>query len=179
MKGVRRIYAKEWELMLEEIPGGSQVAEVGCGMGYLMELIKKNGSHPYGYDFSKVAVETTQSRGLSAECVDLRTFKPNGQAYDVVIGSHVLEHMKDDVAFLQICASMLNGSASKVIMSVPSDDRHPISLMEHQHNYTEETLRDTMSAVFANVTIKPVTKERFGEEIKPAFVAIGSEPHGI
>lgn len=179
MKHVRRTYSKEWELMLEEIPGGSQVAEVGCGMGSLMELIKKNGSHPHGYDFSKIAVDTVKSMGFSAETADLRAFKPNGQAYDVVIGSHILEHMKDDIGFLQTCASMLNGPASKVIMSVPSDDRHPISLMEHQHNYTEDTLHKVMSAVFKNVEIKPVTKERFGEEIKPAFVAIGSEPHGL
>lgn len=176
---VKRTYNKEWGVILEDIPPDTKVAEVGCGMGHLMEHIKQNGSEPYGYDFSQMAIKVVKAKGMEGEVADLRTFKPNGRTFDHVVGSHVLEHMKDDVGFLRLCASLLNNGHGKVIMSVPSNDTHPISLMEHQHNYTEDSLRDVMQKVFKEVTIKPVTKEKFGREVKPAFVAIGSQPHGV
>lgn len=179
IQNVKRTYNKEWEVILDQIPSDTKVAEMGCGLGNLMEVLKQNGTEPYGYDFSKMAINIVKAKGFEGEVADLRTFKPNGQSFDHVVGSHVLEHMKDDEGFLKLCASMLNNGDGKVIMSVPSNDTHPISLMEHQHNYTEETLRDVMSKVFKEVEIKPVTKEKFGVEVKPAFVAIGSHPHGV
>jgi 2-polyprenyl-3-methyl-5-hydroxy-6-metoxy-1,4-benzoquinol methylase len=179
MKGIKRTYSKEWELILSYIEPGNKVAELGCGMGHLMEGIKKMGADPYGYDFSSVAIDNLTQRGLKGEVADLRDFKPNGEAYDVVVGSHVLEHMEFPLALVQLCAKLLKDPSGKVILSVPSEDIHPISKMEHQHDFTAESLETLMGNAFEQVTIEPITIEKFGKSVKPALVAIGSQPYGI
>lgn len=175
---VVREYGPEWNVIVKELNGVEKIAEVGCGMGQLMEFIyEKKGVKPYGYDFSKVAINTITQKGFDGEVADLRNYTPDGVKYDCVIGSHVLEHMKDDISFLKTCAKMLQNENGKVIMSVPFEDYHPISLMEHQHNYTYSTLKSAFDKVFRSVKIKKVSKEKLGVDCKPGFVAIGSKPN--
>lgn len=177
VRRIKRTYNKEWEIISSYIPEGATVADMGCGMGHLMELFKNKGAIPYGYDFSSTAISTLAERGLSGEVVDFRSFSPNGKTYDFVVGSHVLEHIEDDISFLNKCSSLLKDKSGKVIMSVPYNDNHPISLMEHSHNYNEVSLADTMKEVFNHVEIITVSKELFGKEVKPGLIAVGS--HGI
>lgn len=180
ISNVKRSYNAEWDIIVSELTDDEKIAEVGCGMGQLMEYInQEKGIKPYGYDFSKVAIDTIFEKGFEGELADLRNYSPNGAAYSCVIGSHVLEHIEDDLGFLKTCVKMLQNGDGKVIMSVPFEDYHPISLMEHQHNYTYSSLKSLFDKVFKSVKIKKVSKEKLGVDCKPGFVAIGRKPYGI
>jgi 2-polyprenyl-3-methyl-5-hydroxy-6-metoxy-1,4-benzoquinol methylase len=179
---IERTYSTEWTYILSMMEENTSVAEIGCGPGVLMKWMKEiNNQDPTGYDLSEIAIENVKKLGYKGEVVDFKTWKPNGEAYDYVVSTHVLEHMEDDLGFLRKCAKMLKNGNGKVIVSVPEKDSAMVSQIEHVRLYNEETLRAVMEKVFEKVEINPVQKAPDQKFFKPSncFVAIGSKPYGI
>lgn len=178
-KGLKRTYTGEWYYIIDQIKEGSSVAEIGCGLGFLMELLKaKKNCDCYGYDLSSVAVDSLKARGLKGELADFRTFSPNGQTYDYVVASHLLEHMEDDKGFLQKTVSMLKGNGSKVIVGVPTENLGVIAQIEHCQLYTKRSLTKVMKEVFKEVSVEFTDRVKGKKSKSPMLVAIGSEPYG-
>lgn len=179
----KRLYSGEWGYIVDQLPANSKVAEVGCGMGHLMKMMKEGKNCDcYGYDLSSVAIQELKVAGFKGEVADFRTFKPDGKKYDYVVSSHVLEHMVDDVGFLKKCSSLLKNGNGKVIVSVPTADKHPISIMEHQRLYNQKSFREVMGEVFGKVSVKKVHKSadpKYHSRYSPTMVAIGSQPKGV
>ena len=179
MKGLRRTYTGEWSYIIDNVKEGSSIAEIGCGPGFLMDmLLTKKNCDCYGYDFSSIAIDSLKARGLKGELADFRTFKPNGQAYDYVVSSHLLEHMKDDKGFLQKTALMLKDNDSRVIMGVPTENLGVISQIEHCRIYNKKSLTKLMKEVFSQVSVEFTDRVKGKKSKSPMLVAIGSKPHG-
>ena len=173
----KRIYPTEWSFICTLIEEGKDVAEVGCGQGYLMEMLRdERKSKCYGIDFSSVAIEEVKRKGFEAEVADFREYKPNGKLFDYVISSHVLEHMVDDVGFLKRMASLLKDKNGKVIVSVPVKN-FGVSEIEHCQLYNAETLKQTMEKVFKDVFVES-TPRMIGDKNSPLLVGIGTN-HGV
>lgn len=175
---IRRVYPGEWKFICSQIPENSLVAEVGCGPGFLMTMLKKERKCScYGFDLSQTAIKEVKRRGFDGEVADFRTHQVNGKMFDHVIASHVLEHMIDDVAFIEKLASLLKTKEGKVIVGVPTENIGLISELEHQRVYDASSLKQVMGKVFSDVIIKQTPRLKEGEG-SPMLVAIGSEPHG-
>ncbi|WP_323797432.1 class I SAM-dependent methyltransferase [Nisaea sp.] len=98
------------DILLEFAPG-KRVAEVGCGLGELVNDMKQAGLEPLGIDLASDAVEAVKSKGLDALEGSLDglfedgTIKP--ESLDAVVFNNVLEFTHDPAHNL--------GTASKIL----------------------------------------------------------------
>lgn len=89
------------------------VIEVGCGKGYFLEYLAKEGYDITGID---PAYEGNNPRVIKA------CFEPSlGLSSENIVLRHVLEHMSDPYSFLQAIANA-NGNKGKIYIEVPCLD---------------------------------------------------------
>jgi 2-polyprenyl-3-methyl-5-hydroxy-6-metoxy-1,4-benzoquinol methylase len=98
---------------------GGPVADLGCGRGELLELLRERGVEAVGVDTSTEMVAIARDKGLAAEAGDLFAFlaaQPGGSLGGIVC-SHVLEHLwpADHVRFTRLCAAALRPGGLVVI----------------------------------------------------------------
>ena len=80
------------------IPAGSSVLDCGCGDGYLLENLATRCHSRYGVDISRLALYRGRKR-LGAAVRLVQSFAEHlpfkDDAFDVVVSTHTLEHVKD------------------------------------------------------------------------------------
>ena len=81
--------------------GSKSVLEVGCGSGFLAEMVMQNSKVAYrGFDFSEIAIQNAGSRTRHPEAFfigDARDAGCYGFNYDTIICTEVLEHIVADL----------------------------------------------------------------------------------
>lgn len=106
------------DILLEHAPG-KRVAEVGCGLGNLVNDMKQADLQPFGIDLARAAVETVRARGLEAMEGSIDTLVGAGEiapeSLDAVIFNNVLELTFDPVANLQAAARSLRPGGVLVV----------------------------------------------------------------
>lgn len=98
--------------------------EIGCGTGaILQELQRRNiGGELFGIDYSKTAIDyaTSASQGIEYCCADVTApWSLARNNFDVIVVSHVLEHLEKPKEFLR---SLRNISFGLLIAEVPLED---------------------------------------------------------
>ena len=99
---------------------GRRLLEVGCGSGARLADLERAGWIVEGQDIDEAAVATARSRGLHVhagkveELVDLPA-----ATYDVILMSHVLEHLHRPVDVLRRCRSLLR-PGGRLVLSTPN-----------------------------------------------------------
>ena len=88
---------------LKKVPYGSDILEVGCGMGYLTYALNKTGYNAKGIDISRTAIERAiASYGKHYEAKDVHDYcKMASGKYDVVISTEVIEHIPNPIDFIK------------------------------------------------------------------------------
>jgi O-antigen chain-terminating methyltransferase len=102
--------------------GASDVLDVGCGRGELLDLFRANGIAAKGIDINDAMVETCKSRGLDAETADAVAYLdrlPNG-SLGGIIAIQVVEHFEAPVLtrFLQTAFLKLRSGAPLVLETI-------------------------------------------------------------
>ncbi|OIP28441.1 hypothetical protein AUK22_04215 [bacterium CG2_30_54_10] len=118
---------------LEEInPGiipligtGERVLDVGCGRGALGEAVRKLGNNVTGIERHPDAVAGARSRldrVIEADVTDFQTIseKLEGEIFDAIIFSDVLEHLYDPVEILRSYSGLFLKPGGRVLISVPN-----------------------------------------------------------
>lgn len=105
------------------------ILDVGCGQGYPMRLIRviMNPKHVVGVDLFKEYVKEAKKAKLHDEYVisDIRKMKFPPKSFDVVLASHVIEHLpkKDAKKFVN---NLERIAKKQVIMATPIGEMyHP------------------------------------------------------
>lgn len=102
-----KLYARSiLDFLTESIKKG-RLLDVGCGSGYLIEEANKSSFQGEGLDPSKETVEFCQRRNLEVKYGFLQEKYYPPETFDVVVASHVLEHVVDPGKFLLICRKIL------------------------------------------------------------------------
>jgi SAM-dependent methyltransferase len=97
------------------------ILEIGCGLGYFTAKLRTLGHNVIGCDFSSDACErATLTYGGEYICSDVKqVLLTHGNAFDVIVGLEVIEHVEDPVEFLRSIKSLLKPNGS-IILSTPN-----------------------------------------------------------
>lgn len=153
---VQRMHAEYLCRVLRRFARGPRLLDVGFGRGYLMHLAQAYGFEAYGVEGSSAlsdALRPVFGRRLHRATVGDAPL-PWGQ-FDVVVMSHVLEHMHAPQAALRHVRAALNNDGL-LYVAVPDMDSiqfkifgkrwNAISPVVHLQNFTERSLRHVLEA---------------------------------
>ena len=103
---------------------GKAIVEIGCGDGFMLDLMVRNGVHQAtGYDPSMAGIETpfTKRKGIRI----VPEYFHAGQlesGFDAILCRHVLEHLDEPMAFLKELRSAIGKCSATLYLEVPNAD---------------------------------------------------------
>lgn len=125
------------------------VLEVGCGAGGILAGFKDAGCKVLGLDFDESYLKAARDNGILVKRGSLEQLEPNSK-FDLIILSHVLEHIVDPLTFLRQLVMYLEDEGVLYI-EVPSlnlvdEGGYGTDLMSYWQNahtihFTRETLK--------------------------------------
>ena len=116
-------------LAKRDLIGGS-LLEIGCGYGYLLEAAQGFFSTRVGTDFSAQAVQRAKNRADQVYQGGIQQVSLE-QEFDLVIATHVIEHVYQPKLFLeQLCQRLRSGG--KVVIATPNMGSFWRHLMGHR-----------------------------------------------
>lgn len=148
---------KAYYLSLEYIYG--DVLEVGCGEGRGVELILPRAKSFTGIDKIHEVVDRLKQKYPQAKFKQM-VIPPFGKlankSFDIVVSFQVIEHIKDDFAFLSEIYRVLR-PGGKAIISTPNIKMSLSRNPWHIREYTAEQLGNLAKNIFSSVTMNGVT----------------------
>ena len=114
-------YREMWQAICRLIPKGSRVLEVGCGEGFMLDVVERAGlgAELTGVDFSEPAIAGARARlgdRATLEARDARELADDGRTFDLVMMLEVLEHIPQPEQMLPILEQLTN---RYLLLSVP------------------------------------------------------------
>ena len=91
---------KDLFAFVSSIISPKKVLEVGCGAGGLLSVFKENNCDVVGLDFDDDYLQIARDNGIKVHNGSLEVLG-NEEKFDVIILSHVLEHIVDPFPFLE------------------------------------------------------------------------------
>ncbi len=88
-------------------PASGRLLDVGCSHGLLLEEARAAGFDATGVEPSASAVAHCRGRGLAVRHGYLHEETFAGEQFDVIVLSHVVEHVPDPAALLRVAAGLL------------------------------------------------------------------------
>jgi len=86
---------------------GGRLLDVGFGNGGFLKLATEMGWNAEGIDFDPKAVEVARARGLKVRCASVLDLTERNEQFDVITLSHVIEHVQDPIALLNVLYRLL------------------------------------------------------------------------
>lgn len=151
------LWASQNSFIIERIRAGERVLDVECGASAYLLWMAERGAFVTGCDASPARIAQA---GILMDHPRLRfqvrdvVRDPPAERYDVVICSHVIEHVDDPVAML----TSLRRCAPRLLVAVPPDDNRWEKVMyrdlslpwkddeDHRREYTPTLLREHLEA---------------------------------
>jgi 2-polyprenyl-3-methyl-5-hydroxy-6-metoxy-1,4-benzoquinol methylase len=113
--GLRRERRRYKCIYLDKTPPG-RLLEVGCGNGKWLVRMRALGWDVMGQEVDPAAAEHVhKKKGIPVHLGPLETIEPD--EYDVVILSHVIEHVHDPVATLTACHRLLKKNGLLIVLT--------------------------------------------------------------
>jgi len=102
---------------LDDVPAGT-LLDVGCGNGQFLAAMKARGWQVRGTEFDpRAAAAATRGSGIPVDVGDLRSLAYPAQSFDAVTVRHVVEHVRDAVAFVAECWRILEPGGRLVLVT--------------------------------------------------------------
>lgn len=150
MTGVRKSLAFSQYNYLKPFLRGKNLLEIGAGEGFLLEFFEKKGYQVYGIEPSKDNLEIINKKLKNGKC-DVG-FVENlvipDKKFDVIVMSHVLEHLSDGKLVLSNLKNVLDDKGI-LFIEVPNCQNketliHSIDTQPHLFHFTKQSLQKLM-----------------------------------
>jgi O-antigen chain-terminating methyltransferase len=130
----------------DKFAGQGPVADLGCGRGEFLELLKQRGIDALGVDADEEMVEAVKAKGLNAVKAEVHDFlRSNPGKFRGVFAAHLIEHLKpEDFAELTRLAAGALQPGGRLILVTPNPRNLSMHLYEfwtdlqHVRFYTPE-----------------------------------------
>jgi 2-polyprenyl-3-methyl-5-hydroxy-6-metoxy-1,4-benzoquinol methylase len=100
-----------------------RILDVGCGSGRILSLARQAGWESTGIEFDPAAVIAARKDGLNVIEGDYRAVATLSQRYDLVICSHVIEHVDNPRLLLEMLGDMV-AEGGILALSFPNAQSH-------------------------------------------------------
>jgi 2-polyprenyl-3-methyl-5-hydroxy-6-metoxy-1,4-benzoquinol methylase len=132
--------------MLEEVPAGSRVLDVGCATGYLSAQLTAAGCSVVGFERDPESADAAAPRCERVIVGDIESPQDRTAiegSFDVVLLGDVLEHLVNPWDTLRFVRSLLSDSGF-VVTSIPNVAAWPVrlALLRGSFEYTDVGLLD-------------------------------------
>ena len=136
-----RVYPERFARIEALCPEGARVLDVGCGVGVLLDRLRRTrDARVYGVDLSPAAVTLLGSRGIggAAAAAGALPFAPD--TFDVVMATELLEHLADPAAAMHELVRCVR-PGGRLIVTVPNGVLGPEDEDEHMQRFTGKKLQ--------------------------------------
>ena len=143
---------KAYEIAVNHIKG--KVLEVGSGEGYGVDILKNNCSKIYALD--KIEPQDNKDNriiNIQQKVPPFKNLKNN--FFDFVISFQVLEHIKEDVFFLEEIYRVLK-PGGVLLLTTPNKSHTVVRNPWHIREYNYKELKTLATSIFDDVTIKGI-----------------------
>ena len=154
---------------------GKDVIEIGAGGGWYLMQLKERGCTVVGYDYDRLYLELGRSKGLDLREGGIPEAIKAERSYDIIILSHVVEHLSYPVRELKEVRQLLRED-SLVYVEVPGllnihtdNDQDVMKHLQSAHTYYF-TLK-TLGNLMAHCGYQMVT----GDETVRSLWSLGSD----
>ena len=114
------------KLLIDRIPAGSTVLDIGCAQGYVDRVLKEEKNCTiYGLEYEEAAAKIAEQYcakmtvGPAELFLDAKTAPYRGSTFDVILLADILEHLMDPWAVLAALEPYLK-KGGIVIISLPN-----------------------------------------------------------
>lgn len=164
------------------IPRRGRLLDVGCSLGYMLEEGEKIGWEAYGVELSEDAAAKARARGIkNIKVMDVADIDYPDGFFDVIVMTHVLEHLDDPFGYLRKMGRWLK-EGGILYISVPNfssysakrDGKDWTTLVpgEHISQFTARALKAAVEK-YSGCAIREVSGDhRFGEEPRGVMATI-------
>ncbi|NQT54033.1 class I SAM-dependent methyltransferase [bacterium] len=111
----RRYFAGRLRQVEELVPRRGRLLDVGCAQGYLLDVARDEGWHPFGIDRNPRTVAGARARGLDVREGELHPGLFEPASFDVVTLFDLIEHVRDPRALLAACRHVLKPDGCLVL----------------------------------------------------------------
>ena len=139
------------------------VFQIGCSDGYTLHRMKEFGAEEVkGIDLGQSSCDLALERyGIDVACGDFESYDLGDQKFELLILTHVLEHLFDPVSVLKKC-NKIQKEQGKLVIEVPlleNADRFPpgIFALEHLNYFSESSICETINR--SGYSIEMVVKD--------------------
>lgn len=176
----------------ESVRKTNKLLDVGCGIGYFLDVAKERGWEVYGTEYTDKAIEICEAKGITMHKGVLNPAHYSPESFDVITSFEVIEHINKPNPEIQNIASLLR-TGGLFYVTTPNFNSllryklkaayNVIGWPEHLSYYTPSTLehlmqRHGLKKKFIQTTgvsltrLKTSTKPSTAEEIREGTVFI-------
>ncbi|MEA2435986.1 MAG: hypothetical protein QOF65_542 [Thermoleophilaceae bacterium] len=171
------------QFMLEEVPDGARVLDVGCASGYLGARLTPRGCRVVGFERDRASAVEARAHCESVIVGDIETDEDRRQIegpFDVVLLGDVLEHLVDPWGALRFVRTLL-GESGIAVASIPNVAAWPVrfALLRGSFEYADVGLMDrTHLRWFTHASARRLVYEAGFEIERERFSPI-EQPPGV
>jgi 2-polyprenyl-3-methyl-5-hydroxy-6-metoxy-1,4-benzoquinol methylase len=105
------------------VPAGGRILDVGCGNGVISIHLGAQGYQVQGIDMSDKTIQMARQQNplpnVKFDVISAEELRADGQQYDLVVCSEVLEHLTDPGALLRVIYQLVK-PAGRLVVTVPN-----------------------------------------------------------
>ena len=106
---------KKMNAILDKLPKG-KILEIGCSSGEFLANLKKKGWQVKGLEISEKSAQKARDKGVDVTVHDANKKLPiEDNSFDVVVSGETIEHLFEDVDFLDECYRVLKKGGILII----------------------------------------------------------------